>query len=220
MFDSTYEPSKRLLEPIERISEILFGLIMALTFTCTISAASAGQADVRAVLLGALGCNLAWGIVDGAIYLITTLAERARGVAMLRAVQQAASAADAHRIIAAALPPVVADAVDPAGLEAIQHRLKQLPAPPAFARLHGRDLLGAVAIFVLVFLSTFPVALPFMFIQSITLAMRVSNGIAMLMLFAVGHALGRYACQRAWRMGVVMLVAGSVLVVVTIALGG
>ena len=78
MFDSTYEPSKRLLEPIERISEILFGLIMALTFTCTISAASAGQADVRAVLLGALGCNLAWGIVDGAIYLITTLAERAR----------------------------------------------------------------------------------------------------------------------------------------------
>ena len=31
--------SKRVLEPIERISEVLFGLIMVLTFTCTFSVA-------------------------------------------------------------------------------------------------------------------------------------------------------------------------------------
>ena len=53
------------LDPIERISEILFGLIMALTFTGTLSAASAGRAEVREMLLGAIGCNLAWGLVDG-----------------------------------------------------------------------------------------------------------------------------------------------------------
>jgi hypothetical protein len=32
----------------------------ALTFTTTISLATAGREDVRTMLLGALGCNIAW----------------------------------------------------------------------------------------------------------------------------------------------------------------
>ena len=49
----------RVLDPISRVSEILFGLIMALTFTGTISAASAGREEVRTLLVGAIGCNIA-----------------------------------------------------------------------------------------------------------------------------------------------------------------
>jgi len=52
---------KRVLEPNERISEVLFGLIMVLTFTGSLSVAESGRDDVRAMLIGALGCNLAWG---------------------------------------------------------------------------------------------------------------------------------------------------------------
>jgi hypothetical protein len=33
---------------------------MVLTFTGSLSVADAGRADVRAMLIGALGCNLAW----------------------------------------------------------------------------------------------------------------------------------------------------------------
>jgi hypothetical protein len=51
--------SKRVLDPHERISEVLFGLIMVLTFTGSISIAEAGREDIRAVLIAALGCNLA-----------------------------------------------------------------------------------------------------------------------------------------------------------------
>ena len=54
--------SVRVLEPIERISEVLFGLIMVLTFTGSLSAAESGQAEVRAMLIGAIGCNLACGL--------------------------------------------------------------------------------------------------------------------------------------------------------------
>jgi hypothetical protein len=55
------EPSieKRLLDPVERISEIIFGLIMALTFTCTISVAQADRTEVRELLIAAIGCNIA-----------------------------------------------------------------------------------------------------------------------------------------------------------------
>src|SRR5678809_1467351 len=77
--------SKRLLEPNERIAEVLFGLIMVLTFTGSLSVAEAGQAEVRTMLIGAIGCNLAWGIIDGVFYLMGCLNERAIGIRALRA---------------------------------------------------------------------------------------------------------------------------------------
>src|SRR5437660_5533748 len=64
MIESLTNPSERLLDPMERISEVLFALIMVLTFTCSFSVADAGREQVRTMLLGALGCNLAWGIID------------------------------------------------------------------------------------------------------------------------------------------------------------
>ncbi len=35
MLENLIKPSARLLDPMERVSEILFGLIMVLTFTCS-----------------------------------------------------------------------------------------------------------------------------------------------------------------------------------------
>ena len=69
--------TKRVIEPAERIAEILFGLIMVLTFTGSLSVAEAGREDVRAMLIGALGCNLAWGAIDGLFYLMGCLARKA-----------------------------------------------------------------------------------------------------------------------------------------------
>ena len=70
MPDDLIKSSKRVLEPHERISEVLFGLIMVLTFTGSLSVAQAGRDDVRAMLIGALGCNLAWGIIDAVFYYV------------------------------------------------------------------------------------------------------------------------------------------------------
>ncbi len=68
------------LDPIDRVSEIIFGLIMALTFTGALSAATAGREEIRTMMFAALGCNLAWGLVDAVMYLIRTLTERARNL--------------------------------------------------------------------------------------------------------------------------------------------
>ena len=80
MSDESIKSSKRVLEPNERISEVLFGLIMVLTFTGSLSVAEAGRDDVRTMLIGALGCNLAWGIIDGILYLMGCLSEQGRGI--------------------------------------------------------------------------------------------------------------------------------------------
>ena len=52
------------LSPVDRVSEMLFGLFMALTFVGAVSVADSGDAQVRTLLIAALGCNLAWGLVD------------------------------------------------------------------------------------------------------------------------------------------------------------
>ncbi len=49
------------LNPVDRVSEMLFGLFMALSFTGAVSVADSGREDLRTMFIAALGCNLAWG---------------------------------------------------------------------------------------------------------------------------------------------------------------
>ena len=212
--------SKRVLEPIERISEVLFGLIMVLTFTCSFSVAEAGRAEIRTMLLGALGCNLAWGIIDAIMYLMGCLAERARSLAVLRAVRKRADPGKVQSLIADALPSALIPVLGPAELEGIRKQLEQLPEPPAHPRLGKRDWIGAAGVFLLVFLSTFPVVLPFLVLKSAVLANRVSNAIAVGLLFLTGYAFGRCTGYHPRGMGMAMVALGGVLVGLTILLGG
>jgi hypothetical protein len=214
------DSSKRVLDPIDRVSEVLFGLIMVLTFTGSLSVAEAGHAEVRTMLVGALGCNLAWGVIDGVFYLMGCTAERWRHLLALRAVRQATDPLQARRLITDALPPVLASTLQPAEFETMQLRLKALAEPPDRARLKKEDWLGALGVFLLVFLSTLPVVLPFTFIKDITLALRISNVIAILMLFMTGYVFGKSIGDHPVLRGALGVVLGAVLVSITIALGG
>lgn len=211
--------SAAVLDPVDRSSEVLFGLIMALTFTGAVSAASSGREEVRTMIFGAIGCNLAWGLVDGVMYLLNTLAARGQGTGALHLLRRAPDQAEAHRLIADALPPLVASVLQPAELEAMRRKLVALPLP-ARAGLGGKDFLAAFAVLLLVFLSTFPVVIPFFFVQETVRALRLSNGIALAMLFGGGFMLGRYSGHRPIVMGLSMVGIGLVLVAITMALGG
>jgi VIT1/CCC1 family predicted Fe2+/Mn2+ transporter len=211
---------RRALEPYDRVSEVLFGLIMVLTFTGSLSVAQAGREDIRTMLIGALGCNLAWGIIDGVLYLMGCLAEKGKELTTLRAVRKAGDPQKAQRLIADGLPSTVAAVLQPAELETIRQRLQALPEPPAHARLSHQDWRGALAVFLLVFLSTFPVVVPFLCMQNAMLALRLSNGIAIVMLFGTGYAFGRITGRPPWVVGIGMVILGGILVGLTMALGG
>jgi VIT1/CCC1 family predicted Fe2+/Mn2+ transporter len=75
-------------------------------------------------------------------------------------------------------------------------------------------------VFLLVFLSTLPIAVPFMLMRNASSALRTSNGIALVMLFLAGVAYARVVGRSPWIFGVSMMALGSVLVALTIALGG
>ena len=212
--------SRRVLDPIERISEILFGLIMVMSFTGSLSVATAGREEVREMLVGAIGCNMAWGIVDAVMYLMSTLLQRRRDLMTIRAVRGARDAGKARDVIVDALPPVVASLLRAEHLDHIRETLIRQPEPAARAGLKLSDLIGALGVFLLVFASTFPVVLPFVFIADAHLGLRVSNTIAIVLLFAGGVILARHAGLSPFRTGLAMVGVGAVLVLITVALGG
>jgi VIT1/CCC1 family predicted Fe2+/Mn2+ transporter len=208
-----------ILDPLDRSSEVLFGLIMALTFTTTFEVAVAGRADVRTMLIGALGCNLAWGIVDGVMFVITRSVDKSRFHSRIRAVQ-AASADAAARILEEEPPDDWGILLDASDLERLAARAQALPTP-ATARMTAGDLRAGAAVCVLVFLSTFPVALPFLLFRNLYLAARVSDATALVMLFVIGTSLGRHAGRkRPFLVGLTMVALGVALSAIAIELGG
>jgi hypothetical protein len=217
---SQAERPDRVLEPMERISEVLFGVIMALTFTLTVGIATADDLKVRTMLIAALGCNLAWGIIDAGVYLLTHLHDQGRRIRVVRAVREAPDLAAAQRAIVDALPPLLASVVAPGELELMRQRLGQLPEPPGHPGLARRDWLGALAVCLLSFLSTFPIVIPFILIGDARSALRASNAVAIAMLFVCGYAFGHRAGLRPWLAGLTMVAAGGAFVGVAVALGG
>ena len=214
---TTREP---VLSPVDRVSEMLFGLFMALTFICAISVAESGNAQIREMFIAALGCNLAWGLVDAVMYLVRTVTDRGRLITMIRSVRDAPDAATGRLVVERSLSRVAAGLVSTAEIEAMRGRIVALTDPPARPKLNLADLTAALAIFLIVVGATFPVVLPFALIDDVGMAKNVSLAIAVGMLFLGGLALGRYAGYGSWKVGLLMAGLGTALVIAINALGG
>jgi VIT1/CCC1 family predicted Fe2+/Mn2+ transporter len=206
------------LDPVDRASEAIFGIIMALGTTGSISVATAGAHEVRTMLLSAIGSNLAWGITDAVMYLVGAVTEQNRRKTLLLRLQGTHDVGEAHRLIAQALPERVAGGVSGATLEAIRKRLVAIPVPRMV--LKASDYAAAALVCAIVVLATLPVAIPFLFIGDSRTATAVSRGLALLDLFACGSLLGHYSGGTAWKNGVLVAAIGVALVLVINALGG
>jgi VIT family protein len=218
MSEASETPFGNVLDPMERISETLFGLIMVLTFLCSLGIATGANINIQTMLIGALGCNLAWGIVDGGLYLLARINSRGDKILTLREIRQAPDPETARRVLAGALPSELVALLPSEQLELIRQRLQQLPEPSP--GLTKRDWTGALGLCLLSFLSTFPVVIPFLLQSDARLALRASYAVAIVMLFGCGYVFGIRSGLRPWVSGISMVAVGSMLVGVAVALGG
>lgn len=217
---SNDQERKRWLDPVDRSMEALFGLIMVLTFTGSLSVWTAGRQEVREMLVGALGCNLAWGVIDACFYLMGIMAARGRGRQLMERLRGTADDRVLSEAFAEVLPEGVTAVLSPQERAALRDRILSRPVPHRHAWLTGEDLKGALGVFLWVFLTTFPVALPFVFMSDALIALRVSNAIAIILLGVIGWRLATYAGFRKWSTILFMVLFGSAMVALTIALGG
>ena len=193
---------------------------MALSFTCTISVAEAGRADVRTLLVAALSCNLAWGFVDAVMFVIARSAERIRNFELGKLIVAAPDRAAARSYLLEGMPEPFDSLMDDEALDRVIGRIRERSSAARRALFTRNDLKGAIAVFLLVTLSTFPIALPFLFTERVHLAMRISNAVAILLLFILGLTMARYSKQKALWLSLGMVGVGVVLTLTTIALGG
>ena len=219
MDNATSQARKRLLDPIERSSEVLFGLIMVLTFTGSLRASGLDHDDVHRMMLAALGCNLAWGIIDAVFYLMATLSQRGHNLVLLQDLK-AAGPERGRRLLIDAMSDDLAAVLTDTEIESVRLRMLDVQQNLIRLRLSWSDFRAALRVFLLVFLSTFPVVLPFVFMRHPGRALRVSNLVAVVMLFLTGWTYGKYSGRRPWRVGLIMVLIGLLMVGLTIILGG
>jgi hypothetical protein len=100
----------------------------------------------HSTLEAVLGCNVAWGIIDGALLVLARAFDRSRPARLGRALRRAGPAADPLAPIAAELDDVLAPLVDPSVRQvlysAIAERVRD--ARPERLQIPREDWLAAV----------------------------------------------------------------------------
>ena len=220
IFETDEPGGEPLLSPVERVSELCFGLFMAITFTGAMSVITPAGNEVRSMAVAAFGCNVAWGLVDAVMFLVRTLTERARTLNLALAVRNAADADTGRRHVERALSSVASKLVTGVEVEAVRQRIVTMPSLPEKPHLYRRDALGAGLIFLIVLGSTIPIVLPFALTTDVTLAKNGSRLVALAMLFAAGRSLGRHAGYGGLRTGFSMMGLGAAVIVAIMAFGG
>lgn len=211
----------RHLGPADSLGELIFGLIMVLTFTLGTRILEGGaEVDGRTLMIAALGCNIAWGLIDGFLYVLGQVYERRR-LANLAVNLRQASPDVARALLAAATGNDLTALADPAARERFHDaviaaaRRTDPPTGPT-----AEDFRGAATVFFLVVGTAIPAIIPFLLIADGETALRTSNAVLVALLFVIGYFWGRHVGTRPWQAGLLVMSLGAAMALIAIPLGG
>jgi len=211
----------RYLDHASRLGEILFGLIMALGI---IGAVRLGMDDLsnRSMFIAILGCNLAWAVVDGVMFVLVSLFDKGRRHRIAREIQGTPSDEKALEMIQRELGRDLDALASPEALKQfygeVLRRIRT--AGPLKVSLTKEEILGGVASMVVILLATAPILIPYLVVPKPLLAVRLSELIAVGLLFLLGTWWGRTVGAQPLKVGFFLTLIGGILVGVTILLGG
>jgi hypothetical protein len=211
------------LAPGERLGELLFGLIMTLTFTLGAGAVvGTAEGASTSLLLATIGCNLAWGVIDGILLILHRIFDRGRLVRLGQAIAAATNEQEALEIVAGELDdtlvPITSEERRVALYRDVVSRVGQ--SQSRLPTVTWADARAALAVFCLVFFASLPAALPYLVIADPWVALRASNALLIGMLFWVGYQYASYTSFNTLRFGMALTALAVVLVLIAIALGG
>jgi len=214
----------RYLDPGDALGEVLFGLIMVLSFTVGARLLlTEEQFDSTELVVGAVGCNIAWGVIDAVLFVLGNLFYRSRRARFYRTLKNTRDDAEALARIQDEFgfedEPIPVPPEDRARLHQAILTLSAHAAAPR-ARLKRQDLWAALVVFLLVSATALPGVIPFLLLSDPNLALRVSNTVLVLLLFLGGYGWGHYTDARPWRVGLAVMILGLAMVLVAVALGG
>ena len=214
---------ERFLDPAEWLGEILFGLIMVLTITLGAGLLVAdGPGATREILQSVLGCILAWALIDAIIFVMNRMFDRSRTAWLIERIQNTADEQHGLAIIQKEMDPkLIAISSEEERMHLyrnIFHNLKTATVPKT--TIQNREIGVALVTFSLVMCSTVPALLPFLLFKDRHVALTISNGLLLAMLFFVGYCWARHAKTNPWLTGLIVMLIGMVMVGIAKLLGG
>lgn len=207
----------------ERLGELLFGLIMTLTFTLTAGfVVGEGRDAARDLLIATIGCNIAWGIIDAGLLILGRIFDRGRAARIGRAIRTVTDEPRAMAAVAEEMDGYLESVTTAPTREGLYRQIVQhvRTSPAQRTGIHSGDWLAALGVFWLVVFASFPAALPFVFIDDVWVALRVSNAVLIALFFVIGYRWAGYTTIRPWRAAAVLTLFGMLMVLAAIALGG
>ena len=219
----------RYLDPIDRLSEIIYGLFIVMSFTMAFRSYNSSILpnqlaidSVRRMFIAAFAGTIAWGMIDGLIYVLTSVAERGEKLRIVKAIQQAPDEAAAVVAVADELDSKLEPVTDETDRQVLYHGIVRhlRDSLPKSQMVQRDDVYGAAALIIITLVATLPIVIPFLFISDPHVALRASNVIAIVMLFVAGYIWAKNAGAKPLKMGLLLAGLGIGLVLIFIPLGG
>ena len=212
----------RYLDPSERLDELLFALIMVLSITLGVGLATDKDSSASQVVWAIVGCNLAWGLIDGCMHIVTRMFDRGSRARLVQALRSSSDEDEQVATVGSALdgPLSALTSADERRQLYLKIAKRLRGADVQRTRVAAEDVYGALAIVWLMVLATLPAIVPFLVIGDRFVAARTSNGLVLLTLFGVGCAVARAIHANPWSMGLSTVVFGLTMVIIVVLLGG
>jgi VIT1/CCC1 family predicted Fe2+/Mn2+ transporter len=219
------------LDPIDAVFAIFFSILFALLFTLSygilmyrgILDSSFASGYGQNLFVAILGAVTIWGMIDGVIYGLSELFARQERYRLLQYVQSNGGEETAVAAIADTLDfilePITSDDQRDALYQDILGTLRE--AEPQAVGLQRADVIGAAAVVLLSVAAVMPSLLPLLLLpENTALAIRASNAISILVIFATGYSWGVHTDNNPWKSGLLLASVCLLMVLAAILLGG
>lgn len=213
--------NKKLITPVDMVTELMAGIIMALTVSASLYTVADGRVSAHMIATATIGCNLAWAIFDGLFYVFNARASQSHKRQVIASLRAAPDAEEfARRLQAALQAPIslVRQCVNMSELRVwLAHDEWQAQHNESS---RSEDWLGGLAIEAVEVASAIPVILPLIVIADPRVAIRVAGVIAIVMMSLSGIQVARWNGQSIWLLGIGTPLIGVMLIAVCLILGG
>lgn len=210
----------------DRLAEVMCGVIMVLVMIGYLKLSLNRGEDIEmknTLILIPLGCNAAWGMIDGLMYVLLNLIRRGKIYRLSQSIKSKKDQEDVQTSIEEDLSSTVADSLKEEDKEKLSDEILKRVDPTKIEKpewITKKDLVVILFTFLLVVSTAIPLIIPFIIFEDLILAIRVSFIIGLGMLFSIGYLWGKYASRNKIRSGIAMMIIGSIIVGITMALGG
>jgi hypothetical protein len=219
------------LDPIDALFTIFFSILFALLFTLSygiliyhgIISSSFANGYGQELFVTILGAVTAWGIIDGVLYVLGGVLARSERYRLLQYVQTSDSEEDAATAIAYELDFILEPITSDEQRHALYHDIRAYlsQAEPQTVGIQREDVLGGVATVLLSVVVVLPSLLPLLLLPDNTaLAIRISNVVSFLVIFAAGYSWGLHTDTNPWKVGLLLSSVCLAMVLVAMLLGG